>query len=236
MHVTTASASSSLPRNLTDAVRARQARRGVQAAGAHAARSRSRSTSRGHTSPGVSSSPPKAAQSKGDGNEGSLLSRLLTPLKWLGGKLSNALETLLSEHAGELKKVGAMLAAGWLSKRLPGPLGSLARWLISGVSGDRGFGFWWVAVTLGIALALGALIAVLISPVAAVIALLVAGIWMLVRHARKKDDDGDRSDDRDDGRTDAASDDDRDDGHTDTASDDVGADSEREPAAAPASA
>ncbi len=126
-----------------------------------------------------------------------------------------------------------MLAAGWLSKRLPGPLGSLARWLISGVSGDRGFGFWWLAVTLGIALAVGALIALLISPVAAVIALLVVGIWMLVRHARKDDDDDDRSDDHDDRRTDTASDDDRDDGHTDTASDDVAAESGRKPTAAP---
>ena len=137
---------------------------------------------------------------------------------------------LLSEHAGQLKKVGAMLAAGWLSKRLPGPLGSVARWLISGASGDRGFGFWWVAVTLGIALAIGALVALLISPVAGLIALLVVGIWMLVQHARKDKDD-DRSGDKDDGRLD-----DRDDVRTDTPHDDPGVDSEREPTAAPAAA
>ena len=224
------------PRNLTDAVRARQARRGVQPAGSHDGRTRSRSTRRGHTSPRESSSRPDAAQQRGDDNGKSLLSRLLTPLKWLGGKLSDALETLvseggdlLSEHAGQLKKLGAMLAAGWLSKRLPGPVGSLARWLISGLSGDRGFGFWWLAVTLGIALAIGALVALLISPVAGLIALLVVGIWMLVQRARKQDDDDGRSDESDEGRSG-----DRDDGRTDDASDDAGADSERGPTAAPA--
>jgi hypothetical protein len=126
-----------------------------------------------------------------------------------------------------LKKVGAMLAAGWLSKRLPGPLGSLARTLTSGLSGDRGFGFWWLAVTLGIALAVGALVALLISPVAGLIALLVVGIWMLVQGARNKDDDEDRSGVRDEGPSDDAS---------DEASEDAGSDSEREPAAAAASA
>lgn len=162
------------------------------------------------------------------------MSRLLEGVKSLGRKLSDALEALVSEggdllsdHAGQLKKLGAMLAAGWLAKRLPGPLGSLARWLMSGLSGDRGFGFWWLAVTLGIALAVGALVALLISPVAGLIALLVVGIWMLVRGARKKDDDEERSGGRDEGPGDDASDD---------ASEDASSDSEREPAAAPASA
>jgi hypothetical protein len=157
-------------------------------------------------------------------------------LKWLGEKVSDALETLLTEHAGQLKKLGAMLAAGWLSKRLPGPLGSLARWVISGVSGDRGFGFWWLAVTLGIALAVGALVALLISPVAGLIALLVVGIWMLVRAARKKDDDegrsdesdGDRSGDREDGQADPAAED------SDVDDADAGADSESTAATAAA--
>ena len=98
-----------------------------------------------------------------------------------------------------------MLAAGWLAKRLPGPLGSLSRWLVSGLSGERGFRFWWLAVTLGVALIVGALLALLVSPVAAVIALLVVGIWALVRRARNKEDDEHRSEHGDEDGTASAS-------------------------------
>lgn len=215
-------------------MRARQALRGIDPTDAEHGAGGPRTGAERNVQPRRSSSPPNAAQRTDNGNGRSLVSRLLEGVKSLGRKLSDALEALVSEggdllsdHAGQLKKLGAMLAAGWLAKRLPGPLGSLARWLMSGLSGDRGFGFWWLAVTLGIALAVGALVALLISPVAGLIALLVVGIWMLVRGARKKDDDEERSGGRDEGPGDDASDD---------ASEDASSDSEGEPAAAPASA
>jgi Flp pilus assembly protein TadB len=98
---------------------------------------------------------------------------------------------LVREHGDRLRKLGAVLAATMLAKRLPGPLRWLAKLFISGMEGDRGFGFWWLVVTLGVALAVGALVALLVLPVAALIALIAVGIWMLVR--RTKDDDQDRA-------------------------------------------
>lgn len=83
-----------------------------------------------------------------------------------------------------MRKLGMMVALGLLARRLPGPLRSLERLLMSAAGGERGFGFWWWAVTLGVALAVGALVAVLVTPVAGLIALLVVGIWMLVRRGR----------------------------------------------------
>jgi hypothetical protein len=49
---------------------------------------------------------------------------------------------------------------------------------------DRGFGFWWLMVTVAIALAIGLLVAVLLSPVIGILAALVVGIWILIRRNR----------------------------------------------------
>ncbi len=49
---------------------------------------------------------------------------------------------------------------------------------------DRGFGFWWLVVTAVIALAVGLLVAALLSPVIGIVAALVVGIWMLIRRSR----------------------------------------------------
>jgi fatty acid desaturase len=88
-----------------------------------------------------------------------------------------------------LGKFGALLAAGMLAKRLPGPLGSLARTLIAGLKGDRGFAFW----ALVVALVVLAILAILLLPVVALIALLVVGIWLLVHRDRDEDEDQDGS-------------------------------------------
>lgn len=213
--MTSAPNQSSRPRTLTDAVRARQARRGgesprvAKAAGGetHGGASTRRGastrpgTSTGHgastrrgasTGHGASAGKDAERQSRGGGAE-SWLSRLLTPLKWLRRKFLEVFNALVSEHGDRLRELGAGLAATMLAKRLPGPLRWLAELFISGMKGERGFGFWWVVVTLGVALAVGALVALLVLPVAALIALIAVGIWMLVRRARTKDDDQDRA-------------------------------------------
>ncbi len=46
---------------------------------------------------------------------------------------------------------------------------------------DRGFGFWWLVVTLGIAFAIGLLLVILLLPVIGLLSALIVGIWMLLR-------------------------------------------------------
>ena len=192
---------SSRPRTLTDAVRARQARRGGRPAAGGSSRVRG---ARGEETRRGASTAERTVRQGRDGGAQSWLSRLLTPLKWLGQKLLDVFDSLESDRAGQLRKLGALVAAGLLAKRLPGPLRWLSGLLTSGLTGERGFGFWWLVVALGVALAVGALVALLVSPVAGLIALLVVGIWMLVQRARNKDRDEDRSNERDDGGVNAS--------------------------------
>jgi hypothetical protein len=77
----------------------------------------------------------------------------------------------------------------WLTAHLPAPLRRLGRLLAP--REELGFGFWWLAVTLGLAVVLGMVVALLLTPVAGIIALLVVAIWALVRWGRSKPDDGD---------------------------------------------
>jgi uncharacterized membrane protein len=53
---------------------------------------------------------------------------------------------------------------------------------------DRGFGFWWLVTTLALALLIGLLLAVVLSPVLGLLAALGVGIWMLVRRSRGQDE------------------------------------------------
>lgn len=189
--MTTAPSESSRPRNLTDAVRARQARRNGEPS--TAASSRVRGASHENARRGASTDNYATRQRRGRRDD-SWLSRLFAPLKQLGQRFLDVLEELASDPADGARKLGALAVASLLAKRLPGPLGWLAGLISSYLKGERGFGFWWQVVTLGLALAVGALVALLISPVAALIALLVVGIWMLVKGAHNKDDDEDHSD------------------------------------------
>jgi hypothetical protein len=58
---------------------------------------------------------------------------------------------------------------------------------------DRGFGFWWLVATIAMALVIGLLLAVLLSPVIGILAAIGVGIWMLVRRSRSSDSDEDAS-------------------------------------------
>jgi Flp pilus assembly protein TadB len=96
-------------------------------------------------------------------------SRLLAPLRWLRRKLSRLVR--------------------WVARHLPAPLIRLAS--LFDPRRERGFGFWWLVATVAVAVALGMVVALLLSPVAALIALLVVAIWALVRARRRKPDDPD---------------------------------------------
>jgi hypothetical protein len=91
-------------------------------------------------------------------------SRLFMPLRWLRGKLSSAV--------------------GWVRAQIRSSA-RLIKSLIPAMTGkDRGFGFWWLVITAAIALTVGLLVAVLLSPVIGILAALIVGIWMLVRRGR----------------------------------------------------
>jgi uncharacterized membrane protein len=77
-----------------------------------------------------------------------------------------------------------------VARHLATPLKWLGRLFAPGR--ERGFGFWWLVATLAVAVALGMVVALLLSPVAGLIALLVVAIWALVRRRRRKRDDRDR--------------------------------------------
>lgn len=63
----------------------------------------------------------------------------------------------------------------------PGPL---IKALLRMIPKDRGFGFYWLVAALAISVALGLLVALVLSPVVGALAALIAGIWMLSRRAR----------------------------------------------------
>lgn len=89
--------------------------------------------------------------------------RLFMPLRWLRRKLSSAV--------------------GWVRAQIRSPA-RLVKSVMATIGKDRGFGFWWLVVTAAIALTVGLLVAVLLSPVIGILAALIVGIWMLVRGRR----------------------------------------------------
>jgi hypothetical protein len=119
---------------------------------------------------------------------GSRGSALLAPLRWLGRKLSGLVRWAARRLQAPLRPIARLLTLRWVADRLPAPL----RWLGRLIAGrERGFGFWWLVATLGVAVALGLVVALLLTPVAGLIALLLVAIWALVRRRRHKRDDRD---------------------------------------------
>jgi hypothetical protein len=115
-------------------------------------------------------------------------SPLLAPLRWLGRKLSGLVRWAARRLRAPLRPIARLLTLRWVAELLPAPL----RWLGRLIAGrERGFGFWWLVVTLGVAVALGLVVALLLTPVAGLIALLLVAIWALVRRRRHKRDDRD---------------------------------------------
>ena len=104
-----------------------------------------------------------------------------------------------------LRRLGekAASASRWLRRRLRFGLSSILdtfrRW-----SKGRGFGFWWLVVTLLLAGVVGVLVAALLTPVMGILAGLAVVVWLLIRkmtgnsHSESGEDhDGERGVDRD---------------------------------------
>jgi hypothetical protein len=75
-------------------------------------------------------------------------------------------------------------AVGWLRDKIRSPVRLIKSLFMATIGKDRRFGFWWLVVTAAIALTIGLLVAVLLSPVIGILAALIVGIWMLVRRNR----------------------------------------------------
>ncbi len=114
-------------------------------------------------------------------------------LDWLAGKLSKAVSRVRARVRSWTRSVRATpsRAAHWVRARTGTPA-RLVRYLfrsarslfMATIGKDRGFGFWWLVATAALALAVGVLVAVLLSPVIGLVAALVVAIWMLVRRSR----------------------------------------------------
>lgn len=66
--------------------------------------------------------------------------------------------------------------------------------LVEALTGEHGFKFSWLVATLAIAAAIGAIVAVLVLPVAALLGLIAVGIWRLA-NASSDDEDGEQEPD-----------------------------------------
>lgn len=110
-------------------------------------------------------------------------------MRWFGDGISRAVGRVRDRVRASARSVRSLVsrAADWLS----GQAGSRARLIKTlfraAIGEDRGFGFWWLVITVAIALAIGLLVAVLLSPVIGILAALIAGIWMLVRGGRSSE-------------------------------------------------
>ena len=113
-------------------------------------------------------------------------SRLFMPLRWLRGKLSSAVGWVRAQIRSSARLIRSLLprAVGWVRARIRSPARLIKSLFMATIGKDRGFGFWWLVVTVAIALIVGLLVAVLLSPVIGILAALIVGIWMLVRSRR----------------------------------------------------
>ena len=107
---------------------------------------------------------------------------LLKPLRWLRAGLSRAVSgvrTVARSIRSSLSR-----AVGWLTGEIKSQARLIKTLFLAASGEDRGFWFWWLVVTVALALAIGLVVAVLLSPVIGLLAALIAGIWMLVRGGR----------------------------------------------------
>jgi len=118
--------------------------------------------------------------------DGEDIARGSAPLRWLGAKVSKAVGRLRSMATAVTRSVRSAVASAVNSVRaeLRSPVRLAKSVFMATIGKDRGFGFWWLMAMAAIAVTIGVLVAVLLSPVIGIVAALVVGIWMLVRRAR----------------------------------------------------
>jgi hypothetical protein len=138
---------------------------------------------------GVRAQGPRPTPEQQHRESGGPGSGLFAPLRWLGRKLSGLVRWVGRRLWAPLRPIARVLMLRWAVEHLPAPVRWLGRLLTSGK--ERGFGFWWLVATLAIAVALGMVVALLLTPVAGLIALLVVAIWALFRRRRDKQQDCD---------------------------------------------
>ena len=107
-------------------------------------------------------------------------------LRWLRDKLSRAIGWVRAQIKSPARLVETLLpgAAGWLRAQIKSPVHLIKSLFMATIGKDRGFGFWWLVAMVAIALAIGLLVTVLLSPVLGILAALIVGIWMLVSRSR----------------------------------------------------
>lgn len=112
--------------------------------------------------------------------------RRLESLRGLRAGLSRAVGRVRDWARASARSIKSLLtrAVGWLRDETRSAAHSIKSLFLATIGEDRGFGFWWLVVTVAIALTLGLLLAVLLSPVIGILAALIVGIWMLVRRSR----------------------------------------------------
>ena len=121
-----------------------------------------------------------------EGDRGYTGSWLFMPWQRLGDKVSGAARRVRAQARSSARLIRSLLrrAGGWVRGRISSPVRLIKSLFMATVGKDRGFGFWWLVVTAAIALAIGLLVAALLSPVIGVLAALTVGIWMLIRRNR----------------------------------------------------
>lgn len=120
-------------------------------------------------------------------DEGRERPRSFAPLRWLGTRLSRAVGQVRARARDSARSVLRSLlprAAGWLRKTTGSPVRLIKPVFMATIGKDRGFAFWWLAVTAAIAVIIGLLVAALLSPAIGILAALAVGIWMLIRRNR----------------------------------------------------
>jgi hypothetical protein len=110
----------------------------------------------------------------------------LKPLRWLQGGITRAVGRVRDRARASARSIKSLLsrAVGWLREETRSAARSIKSFFLATIGKDRGFGFWWLVFTVVIALTIGLLVAVLLSPIIGILAALIAGIWMLVRRSR----------------------------------------------------